>query len=134
MSVSGAEAEIRIDKWLWAARFFKTRAQAAQAVAGGKVQVNGGRAKPARLLRSGDHLRITKEPFTFTVVVLATSDRRLSAPEAAKLYEESEESRLEREQIREERRLLRQAGPILPAGRPGKRDRRLIKQFIRKDE
>ncbi len=128
------EAALRIDKWLWAARFCKTRSQAAQAVAGGKVQVNGERAKPARLVRPGDRLRITKEPFTFTVMVLAISERRLSAPEAVKLYEESEESLAAREKIREERRLLRQAGPILPAGRPGKRDRRLIKQFIRKDE
>lgn len=128
------EAACRIDKWLWAARFFKTRSQAAQAVAGGKAQVNGERAKPARLVRPGDCLQIRKEPFTLLVTVLAISERRLSAPEAAKLYEESEASRLEREKIREERRLLRQAGPIAPAGRPGKRDRRLIKQFIRKDE
>lgn len=125
--------KVRIDKWLWAARFFKTRSQAAQAVSGGKVHVAGARAKPARAIGIGEELRIQKGPYEFIVVVRGLSERRRSAPEAQQLYLESETSLAGREQVREERRLLRQAGVSPPATRPGKRDRRLIKKFIRKD-
>ena len=124
---------VRLDKWLWAARFFKTRSQAGQAVTGGKVHVAGARVKPARAIGIGEELRIQKGPYEFTVKVLGLSERRLSAPEAQKLYSETEESSRQRETVREERRLVRQAGIIPPASRPGKRDRRLIKKFIRKD-
>ncbi|MEW6502231.1 MAG: RNA-binding S4 domain-containing protein [Thermodesulfobacteriota bacterium] len=128
-----ADEKIRIDKWLWAARFFKTRSQAAEAVAGGKVHVAGGRVKPARLIGVGEEVRVQKGPYAFVVTVLELASRRLSAPEAQQLYSESEQSREGREAVREERRLRREAGIVPPPTRPGKRDRRLIKKFIRKD-
>jgi len=128
-----ATEKIRIDKWLWAARFFKTRSQAAEAVAGGKVHMAGSRVKPARLIGVGEELRIHKGPYEFVVTVLGLADRRPSAPAAQQLYRESEASAQQREVIREERRLNRQAGIVPPPTRPGKRARRLIKKFIRKD-
>ena len=126
--------KIRIDIWLWAARFFKTRSLAAQAVSGGKVHLNGERVKPARLVGPADRLEIHKAGEEFIVLVRGLSRQRVSAPKAAELYEETPESLAAREQAAEQRRFLRQAAPQLPAGRPGKRDRRLIKKFIRKDE
>lgn len=126
--------KIRIDIWLWAARFFKTRSLAAQAVSGGKVHLNGERVKPARLIGLDDRLEIHKAALEFVVLVRGISRQRLSAPKAAELYEETPASLAARQAASEERRLFRQAGPQLPAGRPGKRDRRLIKKFIRKDE
>lgn len=128
-----ADEKIRIDKWLWAARFFKTRSQAAEAVAGGKVHVAGARVKPARVIGVGEELRIHKGPYEFVVTVLSIAGRRLAAPEAQQLYRETEASAQQREAVREERRVNRQAGIIPPPTRPGKRDRRLIKKFIRKD-
>ena len=128
------EEKVRIDKWLWAARFFKTRSQASQAVAGGKVHVNDARIKPSRTIGVGDVLRIQKGPYEFSVTVQGIASRRKSAPEARLLYEESEESMLAREGIREQRRLERASGQHLgPPRRPSKRDRRLIKKFIRGD-
>lgn len=127
------EKQVRLDKWLWAARFFKTRAQASQAVAGGKVQVGGLRVKPSRLLAVGDGLRIQKEQEEFVIVVLAVSDQRRGAPEAQLLYAETAESIVARVQARETRRLLRVEGAG-PPGRPGKRDRRLIRRFTKKEE
>ncbi|HEX9714728.1 MAG TPA: S4 domain-containing protein [Desulfurivibrionaceae bacterium] len=127
------ESQVRLDKWLWAARFFKTRAQASQAVAGGKVQVGGLRVKPSRLVAVGDGVRIQKEQEEFVIVVLAVSDQRRGAPEAQLLYEETPESITARAQARETRRLLRVAGAG-PPGRPGKRDRRLIRRFTKKEE
>lgn len=126
------EAQVRLDKWLWAARFFKTRSQASQAVAGGKVQVGGLRVKPSRLVAVGDGLRIQKEQDEFAVVVLAISDQRRGAPEAQLLYAETPASIAARLQAREARRLLRVVGAA-PPGRPGKRDRRLIRKFTKKD-
>ena len=126
------EAQIRLDKWLWAARFFKTRAQASQAVAGGKVQAGGLRVKPSRLVAVGDTLRIQKEEEEFLIVVRALSTQRRGAPEARQLYEETPDSLAARTQARETRRLLR-AGGAAPPGRPGKRDRRLIRKFTKKD-
>lgn len=128
------DEKVRVDKWLWAARFFKTRSQAAQAVSGGKVHVNDARIKPSRAVGTGDELRIQKGPYEFIVIVLAVASRRKSAPEARLLYEETEESQVARESLREERRLQRQsAGAFAPPRRPSKRDRRLIKKFIRGD-
>jgi len=123
---------VRIDKWLWAARFFKTRNQAAQAVNGGKVHLNNARVKPARLVGTGDTLRIQKGPYEFVVVVQKVSDRRGPALEARQLYEETPESCSARERLRAERRLVARGTPA-PPRRPGKRDRRLIKKFIRRD-
>lgn len=122
---------IRIDKWLWAARFFKTRSLATQAVAGGKVHLNGNRTKSAHQVRVGDQLTISKGLYSFQVTVLAVSAYRRPASEARMLYEESESSRQERERVREMSRLMN-GGHMPPAGRPDKRDRRRIKAFIRK--
>ena len=123
---------VRIDKWLWAARFFKTRSLAAKAVQGGKVHLNGSRIKAARNVKAGDALVITKTPYTFRVTVLAVAALRRPAVEARLLYEESEESIREREQQRDLNKMMN-AGHAPPAGRPDKRDRRKIKEFIRKD-
>ena len=127
------ETQVRLDKWLWAARFFKTRAQASQAVAGGKVQVGGLRVKPSRLVAVGDGVRIQKEQEEYAIVVLALSSQRRGAPEAQLLYEETVESIAARAEARETRRLLRVSGAA-PPGRPGKRDRRLIRRFTKKEE
>lgn len=127
------ETKVRLDKWLWAARFFKTRSQASQAISGGKVHVDGSRVKPSRPVLVGDEIRIQKGPAEFNVIVRAVSGQRRGAPEAQLLYTESEESIRNRELAKEERRLLRAEG-IAPPGRPSKRDRRQIKKFTRKDE
>jgi ribosome-associated heat shock protein Hsp15 len=115
----------RIDKWLWAARFFKTRGAATQAVLGGHVQVNGLRVKPAREVAAGDRLEITRAQERWTIVVKALADRRGPASVAATLYEETPESAAGREQRRNERRLARPVGADL-AERPTKRDRRRL--------
>jgi len=122
------EEKIRLDKWLWASRFFKTRSMASQAVSGGKVHLNGQRIKPARTVNVGDVLQITRGDVTFIVTVLGVSGRRGPAVQARLLYEESEESIKAREEQRDIRKM---AGPA-PLGRPSKRDRRKIKEFTRK--
>lgn len=124
--------EVRIDKWLWAARFFKTRAAASQAVTGGRVHLNGLRAKPSKGLQVGDELRIHCREMEFLVKVLGLGVRRGPASEARLLYEESEESIRAREKMREQRR-LEAAGSTGPKQRPGKRDRRLIRSFTREE-
>lgn len=129
---SAQQPSVRIDKWLWAARFFKTRSLAAKAVNGGKVHLNGARVKAARNLQQGDKLVISKGPYEFRIEVLALSGQRRPAKEARLLYEESEESIRERERQRELRRMM-SAGHTPPSGKPDKRDRRKIKAFIRKD-
>jgi ribosome-associated heat shock protein Hsp15 len=119
---------VRLDKWLWAARFYKTRSLAAKAIDGGKVKLNGERAKPSREVRPGDLVELASGELRWQVEVLAISARRGPAAEAAKLYAESGASRARREQVLAERR----AGPH-PArdvsGRPTKRDRRMIRRF-----
>ena len=92
-------AETRIDQWLWAARFFKTRALAAEAIDGGKVQVNGNRAKRSKTVRCGDRVRIRKAAYEWTVAVTAISERRGTAAQAATLYDELAESRAAREAV-----------------------------------
>jgi len=124
--------QIRLDKWLWAARFFKTRSLATQAVQGGKVHLNGRRIKPSRHVKVGELLSIKKGELIFSVTVLGLSAYRRPAPEARLLYEESEESLKSREEQRETRKLIR-APAGSPSSRPGKRDRRKIREFIRKD-
>jgi ribosome-associated heat shock protein Hsp15 len=116
---------VRIDKWLWAARFFKTRGAATEAVLGGHVQVDGARVKPARDVVVGDRLEITRSHERWTVVVTGVADRRGPASVAATLYEETPESAEERKRRREERRLARPLGADL-AARPTKRDRRRL--------
>ncbi len=120
-----SEERVRIDKWLWAARFFKTRSLATEAVQGGRVQIEGARVKPARDVRVGESVAIVLGQTTMTVVVRALADRRGSAAAAAVLYDETPESRERREREREQRRLAPPPGADL-AGRPSKRDRRRI--------
>jgi len=123
--------KIRLDKWLWSARFFKTRSMAAQAVNGGKVHVNGQRVKPARTVGAGDNLEITIGVMVFEIEILGVNATRRPAVEARELYIESEESQKRREENRELRRMAGE-GHTAPARKPGKRDRRKIKEFIRK--
>jgi ribosome-associated heat shock protein Hsp15 len=122
---------LRLDKWLWAARFFKTRVLAAEAVGGGKVHVNGQRAKPAHALRIGEVLNIRKGPYEFVVIVKMLSAQRGPAPAAAKLYEETAEGRAARERFIEQRRLVNLAAPR-PVRRPDKKQRRQIIRFTGK--
>jgi ribosome-associated heat shock protein Hsp15 len=127
-SDGGEDGRVRLDKWLWAARFFKTRSLASEAVAGGKVQVNGERAKRARLLQAGDELRVRQGPYEFVVVVRALSARRGPASAAAELYEERPESRAARDAMALQLKTLHAA--FAPEkGRPTKRDRREIERL-----
>ena len=119
---------VRLDIWLWAARFFKTRALAKKACELGRVLAHNQNAKLARDVRVGDRLRITNDSGTFDVEVLGVSELRGPAPEAQKLYLESEESRELRKKLAEEERANRMFAPA-PVGRPSKRDRRRIIQF-----
>ena len=120
-------SKLRIDKWLWAARFFKTRALAADAVECGKVLVNDARVKPAKAVGVGDLLVIRLGAYQFVVEVLALSDKRGPAPQAQKLYKETEESRKRREALALE--LKAQAQNETREGRPTKKDRRDIERF-----
>lgn len=119
---------VRMDKWLWAARFFKTRALAARACDLSRIQSNGQLAKAAREVRIGDTLRVTNDGGDFQVEVLLLSDTRGPAPVAQTLYRETEASRELRLKVAAERKALKQFEE-LPAGRPTKRDRRQIIQF-----
>jgi ribosome-associated heat shock protein Hsp15 len=122
---------MRVDRWVWTARWFKTRALATQAVAGGKVRLNGRRVKPAADLRAGEELEIVRGPYTYVVVVRGLAERRRSAAEAALLYEETEESR----EAREVRRIQMRDVPV-PSyegkGRPTKRERRKLERARRR--
>ncbi len=119
---------MRIDKWLWAARFFKTRALAARACELGRIQSGGQPAKAARPVHIGDLLRVTNEGGEFHVEVLLLSEVRGPASVAQTLYRESEASKEQRLKVAAERKAMRQF-EVLPAGRPSKRDRRRIIQF-----
>jgi ribosome-associated heat shock protein Hsp15 len=121
---------VRIDKWLWAARFFKTRAAATEAVLGGHVQVGGSRVKPAKEIRAGDRIDVRRGEISWTVLVTGIADRRGSATIAATLYEETPESVVARERQRLERRLARPLGADLGA-RPTKQARRRIEALRR---
>lgn len=119
---------VRIDKWLWATRFFKTRSLAAKAVDGGKVKLNGEPVKPSKELKPGDTLTIRIAELTWTVNVRELSERRGPADTARGLYTETESSLKQRQQVIEARRL--RVGPVREErGRPTKRDRRLIRRF-----
>lgn len=122
--------QVRLDKWLWAARFFKTRSLATQAVAGGHVRVNDRPVKPSRAVVPGDTVFISKGPISWTVVVRETSTRRGGASVAATLYVETEASSLARERALAERRALRAEQEQGRSGaRPSKRDRRRLERW-----
>jgi ribosome-associated heat shock protein Hsp15 len=120
--------KLRIDKWLWAARFFKTRSLAKAAIEGGKVQIDGRRIKVSREVAPGDQLRLRQGWDERDVVVVALSDQRRGAPEAQALYRETEES-IERRQRSAQARKLAGGMTERPAGRPDKRARRQIHRF-----
>ncbi|MCL2873150.1 MAG: S4 domain-containing protein [Betaproteobacteria bacterium] len=122
-----AVAAVRVDKWLWAARFFKTRGLAVEAIDKGHVRLGEERIKPSRALRIGDTLTVHKEGLTWTFTVRALSDKRLSAPLAVALYEETAASLTTRQALIEQRRA--QPTPRFP-GRPTKRDRRALENFL----
>jgi len=121
-------AGVRADKWLWAARFFKTRSLAIAAVNGGKVHLNGNRVKPAHKLAIGDQLTIRKGIYTFSITVAELSLQRGPAAVARALYSESEESQQQRQQLQEQQRLLGKT-TARAEGRPDKRARRQIHRF-----
>lgn len=121
-------SSVRIDKWLWAARFFKTRSLATRACELGRIQSNGQLAKPARLVHIGDMMRLTTAGGDFQVEVLSLSEVRGPAATAQTLYRETDDSRELRLKVAAERRAMKQFEE-LPAGRPSKRDRRRIIQF-----
>jgi len=116
---------VRLDRWLWAARFFKTRALAAAAVAGGKVQVNGSRAKPAKQVQLGDNLRVRLGPYDWIITVSAVTERRGSARDAQLLYDESPDGRAARERLAEAHKIA-PTPAYQGKGRPTKRDRRKL--------
>ncbi len=120
---------VRVDKWLWAARFFKTRSLAVEAIGGGKVLVSGERVKPAKLLQAGDEVRIRLGPYEHVVVVRAVSERRGPATVAATLYDETAVSRAAREKLAEQLRMSPAAFVYEDKGRPTKRDRRNLDRF-----
>lgn len=126
--IDTATGAVRLDKWLWAARFFKTRAIAKQAIEGGKVQYNGARAKVSKAVEVGALLQIRQGFDDKTVEVVALSDQRRGAPEAALLYRETPESLARREAAAAQRRALKGADPQ-SEGRPSKKDRRRILDF-----
>lgn len=119
----------RVDRWLWAARFFKTRSVARTAVAGGHVQVNGVRVKPSRTLKPGDELTIRKGELEWAVIVKALAERRGPATEAATLYEESETS-IRRREARVEDKRMKRLHRVGPERRPGKKQRRDLLRFF----
>ena len=122
-----ADTGVRIDKWLWAARFFRTRAKCKEAIAGGKVHIEGVRAKPAKLLAVGDVLEIRQGYDKRTIMVKGLSDQRRGAPEAALLYEESAASLEARELAQAQRKA---AGALVKSdARPTKRNRRQLHRF-----
>lgn len=123
-----AETKVRIDKWLWAARFFKTRTLAKEAVEGGKVEYNNQRCKPGKTVDIGAELKIRQGWLDKVVIVKVLSDRRQNATFAQTMYEETEESLVQRELKLAERKAERESQPI-PFRRPNKRDRRLIHRF-----
>lgn len=128
MTGEGEKTRVRLDKWLWAARFFKTRSLAAEAIEGGKVEVGGERAKRARLIGAGDELRVRQGPFEHHIIVRGVAERRGPAREAALLYEETEASRRAREATAAHLRDFASDG-WHGKGRPSKKDRRDLGRF-----
>lgn len=123
---------VRLDKWLWAARFFKTRSLAVDAIKKGQVRLGGERAKPGRGLRIGERLQVQKGELSFDVEVMALSDRRGPAREAQQLYRETDASRAAREAAAAQRRAARLSAPTPPPGRPDKHARKRIRRLLGK--
>jgi len=121
---------VRLDKWLWAARFFKTRSLATDAVAGGKVDVNGERAKPAKPIKPGDEIRLRIGPYEHILIVREMGERRGPASVAQGLYEETEASRAERERLAAQLKMAPAMFVYEEKGRPTKKDRRDLSDFI----
>lgn len=122
-------ARLRIDKWLWSARFFRTRTLALAAIEAGQVRVNDERVKPSRAVHAGDRITIRKAGFEWNALVLGVAERRGNATQAATLYSEPEESRQAREAEFARRRAAAAAEPQF-SGRPTKRDRRKLEDFL----
>lgn len=120
---------MRLDKWLWAARFYKTRPLAAEAVEGGRVHLNGQRAKPGKAVRVGSQLAINKGGLEWHVEIVELPRQRRPASEAQAFYTETTDSRERREALLHERRAARLAQPLQTPSKPNKRDRRLIHRF-----
>lgn len=127
--MSESSAKMRLDKWLWAARFYKTRGLASEAVDGGKVHVNGQRSKPGKDVRIGTQLQISKDGLDWHIVVAVLPKQRRPAAEARTFYTESDASRQRREAAAEALRAARLATPLQTTSKPSKRDRRLIHRF-----
>ena len=123
---ASGEDRVRLDKWLWAARFFKTRSLAAEAIGGGKVLVNGDRPKPAKLLQLGDEVSVRLGPYQHVVIVRGLSERRGPATVAATLYEETADSLAVRAKLADQLRMAPAAFVFEEKGRPTKKDRRDI--------
>ena len=121
--------KVRIDKWLWAARFFKTRSLAVEAIGGGKILVNEERVKPAKMIQAGDQVSIRLGPYEHVVIVRGLSERRGPASVAATLYEETATSRAAREKLAEQLRMAPAAFVFEEKGRPTKKDRRDIERL-----
>lgn len=125
--------QMRLDKWLWAARFFKTRQLAIEAINGGKVHLNGQRTKPGKTITIGSQLTVHKESLEWQIEVRELPKQRRPASEAVLFYHEDAESQRKRQQQIEEQRLLRAAAPRPAQGKPSKRDRRMIHSFTGKE-
>lgn len=121
--------KMRLDKWLWAARFYKTRQLAAEAVSGGKVHLNGQRTKPGKDVRIGSLLDISKNGVEWHIEVAQIPRQRRPANEAREFYTESEQSRAKRQEVTRQLRAERAAAPVRTEHKPNKRDRRLIHRF-----
>ena len=127
--MSEPQERVRIDRWLWAARFYKTRSLATAAVHGGKVEVNGERAKPARHIRIGDAVRVRQPPFEWQLLVRRLAERRGAASVAQGLYEETAPSRAARLRVQEQLRVVQPLFVYEEKGRPTKKDRRMIDRW-----
>src|SRR3954469_12553604 len=125
-----SDDRVRVDKWLWAARFFKTRSLATEAVDGGKVEVNGERAKPSKAVKPGDELRLRLGPYEHVLIIKALGERRGPASVAQSLYEETGASKEAREKLSAQLRMAPAAFVYEEKGRPTKKDRRDLSNFI----
>ncbi|MES9816348.1 MAG: RNA-binding S4 domain-containing protein [Candidatus Thiodiazotropha sp.] len=131
-SLHQAPQKVRLDKWLWAARFFKTRQIASEAINGGKVHLNGQRTKPGKEIKAGSQLRIHKGALEWDITVRVLATKRRPAPEARCFYDETAESIERREKMTEVQRLERSMSPRTDHGKPNKKQRRMIHRFTGK--